>query len=118
MSGDSAIISGKWWEIGRISPGEWERAKPALPAPNFFVMKEFNHQDTKNTKVAPSSYLDHLAHSVIGAALAVHRTLGPGFLESVYQAALSIELRFRSIPYKLKFRYQFFTGAMLLVKVD
>jgi hypothetical protein len=78
MSGDSAIISGKWWEIGRISPGEWERAKPALHAPNFFMSKQ-NHQDSKNTKIAPSIYLDHLARSVIGAAFAVHRTLGPGF---------------------------------------
>lgn len=68
MSGDSVIISGKWWEIGRISPGEWERAKPALPAPNFLSMKEFNHQDTKNTKFSPSSYLDHLAYSVIHTA--------------------------------------------------
>ena len=63
-------------------------------------MSKYNHQDTKGTKIAPSLYLDRLAHSVIGAALAVHRTIGPGFLESVYESALSIELRFRSIPYK------------------
>ena len=37
---------------------------------------------------------------MIGAALTVHRSLGPGFLESIYQSALSIELRLRSIPYK------------------
>ena len=63
-------------------------------------MSKYNHQDTKDTKIAPSFYLDRLAHSVIGAALSVHRALGPGFLESVYESALSIELRFRSIPYK------------------
>lgn len=63
-------------------------------------MSEYNHQGTKDTKIAPSFYLDRLAHSVIGAALDVHRALGPGFLESVYESALSIELRFRSIPYK------------------
>ncbi len=53
-----------------------------------------------NTKIAPSIYIDRLAHSVIGAALEVHRTLGPGFLESVYERALSIELERRYIPFK------------------
>lgn len=36
---------------------------------------------------------------VTGAAIEVHRTLGPGFLESVYENALRIELRRREIPY-------------------
>ena len=63
-------------------------------------MSEYNHQDSKNTKLAPSFYIDRLAHSVIGAAIAVHRTLGPGFLESVYESALSVELRFRSVPFR------------------
>jgi GxxExxY protein len=43
--------------------------------------------------------LDRLAHEVIGAAIEVHRTLGPGFLESVYEAALTVELGLRSIPF-------------------
>ena len=34
-----------------------------------------------------------LTQDIIGAAIAVHRSLGPGFIESIYSNALSIELR-------------------------
>jgi GxxExxY protein len=37
---------------------------------------------------------------IIGAGLTVHRTLGPGFLESVYCRALAIELDVLGIPYE------------------
>ena len=48
----------------------------------------------------PDRELDQLAHKVIGAAIEVHRTLGPGFLEAVYEEALCVELQMRMIPYK------------------
>jgi GxxExxY protein len=37
---------------------------------------------------------------VIGAAMEVHKILGPGFLESVYEEAFAIELDLRNISYK------------------
>jgi GxxExxY protein len=46
--------------------------------------------------------LDELAEKVIGAAYRVHNTLGFGFLESVYQKALAIELRKLGIPFQMK----------------
>lgn len=42
--------------------------------------------------------LEELSGQVIGACIAVHTELGPGFLESVYENALRIELRNRNIP--------------------
>lgn len=42
---------------------------------------------------------DTETYRIIGAAMAVHRFLGAGFLESVYQEALEIELGTSSIPY-------------------
>ena len=42
---------------------------------------------------------DPLTQRVIGAAIEVHRELGPGLLESVYQRAMEIELRLQGVAF-------------------
>ncbi len=41
---------------------------------------------------------DELSHEAIGAAIEVHRILGPGLLESIYEKCLLRELELRGIP--------------------
>ena len=41
-----------------------------------------------------------IARSVVDAAFKVHKTLGPGLLESIYEKCLCYELNKRSIPFK------------------
>ena len=43
---------------------------------------------------------DELTEKIIGAAIEVHRILGPGLLESLYEEALCIELGLRDISYE------------------
>jgi GxxExxY protein len=43
---------------------------------------------------------NELTRAIIGAAMEVHSTLGPGFLESVYEAAMTIEFNLRKTPYE------------------
>ena len=48
----------------------------------------------------------HEAYEIIGAAMEVHNTLGQGFLESVYQEALEIEMSKREIPFSSQTKIQ------------
>jgi GxxExxY protein len=41
-----------------------------------------------------------LTHEIIGAAIEVHRMLGPGLLESAYEECLARELSVRNIPFE------------------
>jgi GxxExxY protein len=54
-----------------------------------------DHKDTKDTKRS-----DELSNEIIGAAIEVHRTLGPGLLESTYEECLCQELTLKKISFE------------------
>jgi GxxExxY protein len=41
-----------------------------------------------------------LSYAITGAAMEVHKVLGPGYLEAVYQIALAYEFKLRGIKYE------------------
>ncbi len=43
---------------------------------------------------------DPLTEKIIGAAIEVHRILGPGLLESIYEEALCVEMGLRGVPFQ------------------
>jgi GxxExxY protein len=63
--------------------------------------RQVRQEDAKNAKRdEPEELVDRWASAVIGAAIEVHRLLGPGFVESVYEEGLCLELYRRAIPFE------------------
>ena len=56
-----------------------------------------HHQDTKTPRKDLSKAEEEVAAQIVDAAVKVHRALGPGLLESVYQACLVHELKRRDL---------------------
>jgi len=56
-----------------------------------------NHQDTKTPREPIPKETDQVASKIVDAAFAVHKTLGPGLLESVYELCLLHELNKRGL---------------------
>jgi GxxExxY protein len=55
-----------------------------------------HHKGTKDTK----ALADRLSFEIVGAAIDVHRQLGPGLLESAYEACLCREFTLRGIEFE------------------
>ena len=53
-------------------------------------------EDTEDTEVSSALHTS----KILGAAIEVHRRLGPGLLESAYEACLCREMLFRRIPFE------------------
>lgn len=85
------MIKGGW--VGSVSG--------SLPRPQL-VGAEGDRRHTSTTRTRKISMLmaKTLTNEIIGAAIEVHRTLGAGLLESIYEQALCQELSLRSIPHR------------------
>ncbi len=59
-----------------------------------------HHQDTKTPRKDLSKTEETSAALIVDSAIKVHRTLGPGLLESVYEACLAHELKQRGLAVK------------------
>jgi GxxExxY protein len=93
-----------------------------------------NRQDARGEKGAPQRVggvrsgpgeaVDAVATAVLEAAVAVHRALGPGFMEGVYEEALDVELRFggisfaRQVPLSIAYRDHLVGEARLDLLVE
>ena len=62
--------------------------------------EETTKNESKQKISVEDLFLKDEVFQIIGAAIEVHRVLGPGFLEAVYQEAMEIELAARGIPFE------------------
>ena len=60
-----------------------------------------DRQDAEDARTSeePAGEVDAVASSVLKACVEVHRVLGPGFFESIYELALDLELTLRGVPF-------------------
>jgi len=63
-------------------------------------MSDLNLTTEITESTEPAKAANELTEIVIGCAIEVHRTLGPGLLESAYEICLCRELNLRGIPFE------------------
>jgi GxxExxY protein len=57
-------------------------------------------ESTESTEKIMNQVRDELTEKIIGAAIEVHRALGPGLLESIYEEALCYEFTLQNIRFE------------------
>jgi GxxExxY protein len=65
----------------------------------------FEHKDTQDTKIDMDDRTEQAASRVIGAAIEVHQALGAGYLESVYEQTMAVEMEPRGIPFQKQLEF-------------
>ncbi|MBI3666547.1 MAG: 3-deoxy-manno-octulosonate cytidylyltransferase [Acidobacteria bacterium] len=85
------VVETDYESIGVDTPQDLERVLELLGDQQAFTA------ETQRTQ--RSAKKDNLTQSIIGAAIEVHRALGPGLLESAYLECLCRELAARRIPF-------------------
>ena len=60
---------------------------------------------------------DPKTYSIVGAAMEVHRQLGCGFLEPVYQEALAIELANCGVPFRRELKFPHHLQRLCLLRL-
>src|SRR5215510_8868414 len=58
------------------------------------------NSDCVSCSITPMHPINDVSSAIIGAAIEVHRILGPGLLESAYEQSLAHELSLRQIPFE------------------
>src|ERR1700682_5945636 len=61
--------------------------------------------------------LDQISHRIIGAAIEVHRHLGPGLLESAYQSCLAFELKQLGVRLDCGYRLDLVVEDEIIVEI-
>jgi hypothetical protein len=64
----------------------------------MYEIKKLYHESSKVRKHEKDKHpFEELSRKIIGVAIEVHRTFGPGFLESIYEEALKLEIAKRRL---------------------
>lgn len=73
-------------------------------------------KNAESTRKAMELLYKDEVFAIVGAAIEVHRHLGSGFLEPVYQEAFELELAANKIPFKPQQTLQIYYKGILLKK--
>jgi GxxExxY protein len=66
----------------------------------FFTTEETKKSQSEHGEMPDLRRLNEVTNAIIGAAIEVHKKLGPGLLESAYQECLAREFTLRSINFE------------------
>jgi GxxExxY protein len=83
----------------RATRVEWTQPAAGVVRWEVVNRKDDEETDPSTTWGEPDGEMNRLTETVIGAAIEVHRVLGPGLLESFYEEALCVELTERGVSF-------------------